>query len=103
MPSLLSSVALVQITTGIRQRVTLTSEVVMRVRPGPWVTLQMPTLPVARAQPSVMVRAAPSSRASTFSTPGYFEIAAAQFMLPSPKRPKMVEVPSLIKALAMAS
>ncbi len=92
-----------QITTGIWQRVTLTSEVVMRVMPGPWVTLQTPILPVARAQPSAMVSAAPSSRASTFSMPGTFDITAAQFMLPSPRRPKMVVVPSLTKALAMAS
>ena len=103
MPSLFSSVALVQITTGMLQRVTLTREVIMRVMPGPCVTLQMPTLPVARAQPSAMVSAAPSSRTSTFCTSGYFDIAADHSMLPSPSRPKMVVVPSLMKALAMAS
>jgi hypothetical protein len=74
----LSGVLLVYTTTGVCDRVATMSAVVMRASPGPWVELQTPTFPVAIAQPSAMVSAAPSSRASTIFKPGCFAISAHQ-------------------------
>ena len=69
------------------ERVAVMSEVNMRVSPGPCVPLATPTLPVVIAQPSAMVSAAPSSRASTILTCGYLAIDDHHPTCPSPSSP----------------
>src|SRR5262245_51447944 len=90
-------------TIGVRDRVAVISEVYVRASPGPCVVLHIPGLPVARDHPSAIDSAAPSSRTSIMLISGYLDIADHQVTWPPPRRPKIVDVPSLTKAFAIAS
>ena len=74
-----------------------------RARPGPCVTLHTPTLPDARAHPSAIASACPSSRTSMSLTPLCFAMDGHHLNWPSPRSPKTVVPPSLTNALATAS
>ena len=64
------------------------SPVMALVSPGPWWTLQTPTLPVTRAQESAMVTAAVSWRAQCQAAPRSSTRWRTSWKLPLPTSPK---------------
>ena len=88
--------------SGVRLFAASATAVIAFVRPGPWCTLQTPTRPLTRAQPSAIITAPHSWRAATKRAPPR-RSAFVTTRLPLPIRPKTWLTPSAASCSPTAS